>query len=268
MPVLINNGTSLTQHAVVLWRNLAATATITTFNAPVAGYPAANVVTESTYDAWRWSSNSNWIRFDMGSAIAIDSAGISGHNAATQGYTIRLEYSTDDATWTLYRPIYVPLTNEDILIMGNPITARYWRVQVAGSPTGGSISNIFIGARLTFPNAVLSDYKALNHSRVYEKEFSVSTKGQWLGNRLWSAEAETTADIGLVSKNFADVAAKGFEDHYNKAGTFFYAGCPASFPNDVGYCRAAAETDIVNIDYVEAGKLASFSFTVKAIVHV
>ena len=81
-----------------------------------------------------------------------------------------------------------------------------------------------------------------------------------LGNRVMSAGAETSVSFPVVDRAWVDGPLVPFASHYNQCGTFFYAGWPSGKPQDMGYCRAPGETDIVEVEYIHADKLASLSF--------
>lgn len=63
-----------------------------------------------------------------------------------------------------------------------------------------------------------------------------------------------------VQRNWVDGPLIGFEDHYNRGGTFFYAGWPGGKPQDMAYAWPGSEDSIIDVEYVNADKLATVSF--------
>jgi len=262
MPVVISGAATDTNKAVVVWNNKATALNVTASTA-ASGYPAVNAVDPATWSSWKPTSVPAWIRSDMVVATNIDAVGIAAHTLATSGATIAIERSSDNVTWTnVYT--YSPLTDDDILILFPALSYRYWRVYVTGAVA--NIGYVSFSSKLAFPQTPIDSYTPLHHARQYTKMFNDSIKGAMLGNRVMAAGAETSVDLGFVDRAFVDSPIRGFESHYNQGGTFFYAGWPAGQPLDLGYCRASGDDDIIQIEYVEAGKLAELSFSVRAYV--
>lgn len=262
MPVVISGAATDTNKAVVAWDNKATAANISASTA-AAGYTAVNAVDPATWSSWLATAVPAWVRSDMGVATIIDSVGIAAHQLASTGATAAVQWSTDNATWTTVYT-YSATTDDDVLILFPAVTARYWRIYITGAVV--NIGYVSFSTKLAFPQTPIDSYTPLHHARAYTKMFNDSIKGAMLGNRVMAAGAETSVDLGFVDRAFVDLHIRGFESHYNQGGTFFYAGWPAGQPLDLGYCRAAGDEDIIKITYVEAGKLAELSFSVRAYV--
>lgn len=263
MPVVVDpSAIADGNKAIVLWSNLLVDADISAAG-EADGYPAINVTDPATFDSWKGATAGDYIEADLGAAMAVNTLGIAAHTLGTSGASLELDYSDDGAAWTAAVE-YDPLTDEDVIIMFGNITARYWRLTVTDAVA--NVGVVFLGARLVFPHTPVDGYTPLHHARRYSKLFNDSLKGQMLGNRVMAAGAETTVDLGFVERSFVDGPLRGFEDHYNRGGTFFYAGYPSGKPLDMGYCRAQGEDDIVTVEYIEADKLSNLSFTVRAYV--
>ena len=262
MPVVISGAATDTNKAVVAWDNKATAANISASTA-AAGYPAVNAVDPATWSSWLASTSPSWIKADLGVSTSIDSVGIAAHNLASSGAQVVVQQSPDDVSWnTVY--IYNAVTDDDVLILFPAVSARYWRLYLDFA--AANIGYISFSAKLAFPQTPIDSYTPLHHARKYTKMFNDSIKGVMLNNRVMAAGAETSVDLGFVDRAFVDSLIRGFESHYNQGGTFFYAGWPAGQPLDLGYCRAAGDEDIIKITYVEAGKLAELSFSVRAYV--
>lgn len=263
MPVIISTGATAPKNATVIWNRAADNPTILSSSA-AAGYPAVNVLDPATYSSWMANAASGWIRFDFGSATQVDGVGIGAHNLATSGVTnIAIQSSPNGTDWT-NRASVNPLTNEDIMAIFPVVSARYWRIALTGP--AANIGVITVGKRLIFPHAPIDDYTPLRHSKQYNKLFNNSIGGQLLGNRVTAAGASTTVDFGFVPIGFVENELLEFADHYNRGGTFFYAATPSVFPREMGYCWAIGEDSIVDVNYIEAAKLATLSFGVNSYV--
>jgi len=111
---------------------------------------------------WQTNGPANaWVRGDLGSAQAIDFAALIATNAlpATQ-YRLRLanapiadaDAGTYDSGWL---PVVAPaITRADgryhsFLSLGEPSTARYWRIDIDGHVGDFSASALVLGERLT-----------------------------------------------------------------------------------------------------------------------
>lgn len=218
-----------------------------------------NVTDPATWSSWLGTGGYNAVTFDLGaSPVALSSVGIAAHNLASKAVPYSIVYSNDNENWTRIRPSDTPLTDEDIHIIFPRTTARYWRVQMEGA--GASIGVVIGGPTLMFPHAPLDGYTPLHHARKYTKLFNDSIKGQFLNNRVLSAGAENEVDMGFLPRPWVENNIRGFEKHFNTGGTFFYSGCPSKYPLDTGYCRAASAEDVVEIEWIEAEKMANVSW--------
>lgn len=255
-------GSDTNNNANILWDNIMTRSTISNASSPSEN-PRINVTDPATWSSWSMAARNN-LDFDYGSVVEVDCISIAAHNLGSSGADFVLESSDDGVTgWTAAHARQFPLTDEDIIVMFPVRSSRYWRINVG--PTF-SIGIIFVGKRLIFPHAPIDGYTPLHHARRYTKMFNDSIKGQFLSNRVMSAGAETQVDMGFFERTWLEANIRMFERHYNQGGTFFYAGCPAKYPLDMGYCRALGEDEILAIEWTEADKMATLSFGVRAYV--
>ena len=267
MPIVVSGGVDASK-SLVLWNNILNISTITQ-SGTQAGYPAINAAKDpATWSEWRASSGgATYMQANIpagGGNRIVNAVGISAHNLATTATNVSIQYSSNGTDWTLATAIYSPLTNEDIILYFPTVNAQYWRINMLAGL--GSIGVVFLGNALLMPHTPVDSYVPLHHARQYNKMFNDSIKGHFLGNRVMAAGAETDIDFGFVQRDWADGPLRGFEDHYNKGGTFFYAGWPGGKPQDIGYCRARGEDEVMSVEYIEADKLTSLSFGVRAYV--
>lgn len=263
MPVVVQSTSTSPNKATVLW-NQYGTVNNVTASSSAAGFPAVNLVDGSTANSWKAGAADATVTFDYGTARAIDSIGICGHNMFSSGVTqIAISSSSDGSTFT-QAISYNVLSDEDLLILIGEVSARYWQLSLTGP--AANISILTIGKKLAFPHSPVNTYVPLHHARTYTKFFNDSIRGQFINNRVMAAGAETSVDLGFVPRAFVDGDLRPFEAHYNQGGYFFYAGYPTTMPMDIGYCRAAGDEESVAVEYIEAGKLANLSFNVRSYV--
>lgn len=260
MPVVLTDDTA-NNKTVILWDNhFERTANLYTNDSPT--NPASNAITDSTFDFWQQLSTAGPTRMKKIGDVAnltANALGISGHNLGTTAGTIFLTYSEDDITYTNVVEPYSPLTDEDILFIFPQRTQLYWQVAFASSG-GGYISNVKLGRRLDFPYTPIEGYRPTHHSRKFTKYFNNSIEGHLLGNRVMSSGGTTTVEFPDLDRAFVDGPMRGFEDHYNRGRSFFYAGWPNGKPQDIAYAWADGEDAMIDVAYTNGSKRASVGF--------
>lgn len=270
MPVIIDSGVpaSRTKTSFVLWDDLMSRPSGSFFvldDDPA--YPGENAIDPATYNTWRGTGAATRITRTLPATRSADCIGICGHNLATSGASVRAWYSTDGGTnWVAACNLHSPLTNEDLIIMFPQVTGNAFRITITDGPANVAVA--MMGKATQFPHPPIDSYTPLHHARRYTKLYNRSMTGQLLSNRVMGAGAETDIDFGFVDRSFVDGPMRGFEDHYNRGGTFFFASWPAGKPQDMGYCWAPEEDSIVSVEYIEADKLANVSFSVASYVGV
>lgn len=270
MPVVINSGVpaSRTRTSFVLWNDVMSR-NVGTFTSAgdAVDYPGENAIDPATYNTWRGSGATTSITRILVNNNTIDTLAICGHNLASSAATIRLWYSVDGGTnWTPAMDAYTPLTDDDFIIMLPEVTGNAFWLVVNNGPANVAVA--MVGRATYFPHPPIDSYTPIHHARRYTKLYNRSMTGQLLSNRVMGAGAETDIDFGFVQRDFVDAGLRGFEDHYNRGGTFFFASWPAGKPQDMGYCWAPDEDSIVAVEYIEADKLANVSFSVASYVGV
>lgn len=258
MPV-IATGTPV-RTAMVLWQNRFFPSRILD---PTAGN-RINVTDPATWNAWTPSGMNQNLIFDLVIARPCNTVGIAAHTLASNGASVAVHRSTDGVSWTAASDRYYPVTDDDFILTFPTGTYQYWSLNFLGG--GFSVGVAQGGLRLDFPHSPIPGYVPLHHARKYTKLFNDSVKGQFLGNRVMAGGAETDVDMGFFERSWMEGNIAGFEAHYNQGGTFFYAGCPELYPNDMGYCRAKGDDETLAIEFTEADKMATLSFGVRAYV--
>lgn len=263
MTVIIRSGATETNSINVLYRNIFDEGTLT-YSTQATGFNASNITDDATWNAWKPTAVAASVTVDFGSAIACDMLGISSHDMFTLSASFSLEHSPDGATWTTISASYTPTSNDDIIVCFVSTSARYWRFNLTGGLA--AIGVIKLGPKLAFPSAPLEGHVALHHARKYELLSNESMAGQFLNNRVVRIGAETSINVGIVDRDFAETDLAGFELHFNQGGAFFYCGAPSDIPNDMGYCRRPEGGAEMGVSWVEGDLMADVGFEVRAYV--
>jgi len=261
MPAIVKFGAVGKTAATVLWQSIKPTVTA---SSAVSTNPAINVTDPDTWSSWRGAgTGACWLMFDFAVAITADGFGISAHTLNSGPTRYLVQYSLDGVAWVDVHE-ETPTSGDDIFCVFRPQDARYWRLYLPDGPA--NIGVFVIGKRLIFPHAPVTSYKPLHHSRMYKKEFTDSIGGNFLGTRTLSVGAETDVNMGFFERDWLERYIGPFESHYNQGGTFFYSGSPVRYPLDVGYCRAKDESGMLEIEWIEADKLATLQFGIRSYV--
>ena len=260
MPVVLTDPLA-NNKTVVLWDS-PLDRVVVTAESDLAGAPALNALRDSTFDYWGQFGVGTVTRLTkVGTDFPLTASalGISGHNLGTTGSTLFLTRSSDLVTFTNVIAPYSPLTDEDLLFIFPQETNVHWRVAFGGS-TGAYVSNVKLGQRLDFPYTPIEGYRPTHHSRKFTKYFNNSIEGHLLGNRVMSSGGTTTVEFPDLDRAFVDGPMRGFEDHYNRGRSFFYAGWPNGKPQDLAYAWADGEDAMIDVAYTNGSKRASVGF--------
>ena len=259
MPVVLTDPLA-NNKTVILWDNhFERTANSYLNDSPT--NPASNAITDSTFDFWQQGGTAITRLRKIGdvSNVTANACGISGHNLGTTASRLYILYSDDGTTWLNATPPYDPVTDEDLLFIFPQRTHLYWEVAF-GLSTGAYVSNVKLGRRVDFPYTPIEGYRPTHHSRKFTKYFNNSIEGHLLGNRVMSSGGTTTVEFPDLDRAFVDGPMRGFEDHYNRGRSFFYAGWPNGKPQDVAYAWADGEDAMIDVAYTNGNKRASVGF--------
>lgn len=230
--VITNTPTNNDSLPTVLFDNLFLDGTLSASTEAV-GYPKESAVSENTNKSWKPTALPANLSVDLGSATAVDSFAVVAHSCGTQGNTVALQSSIDNATWTT-RCTVVPTDNTTILGMFTSTSARYWRILISN----GSVPNIgvaMIGQRFNFPAGVKAPYTPVWLSQQYELLTATTLGGQFLGNKVLRQGGRTAINLVSFERNFAETNLTNFRLHYNSGKAFVWAAGPSIFSKDAGY---------------------------------
>lgn len=166
-------------HARIGWERIEGDVAAST---STAGHPASAAYTVNTYETWQPSSMPATWRIDAGSAVEVNYCGIAVHQLAN--CTVNVAYSNDDSSWTDIFGAAKSVTNGDPILMLFPkVSARYWRVSIAG-PVNARIAHIRFGEILAMQRPLFAGHQPGPLSRETVLSSNVSERGQFLGRSV------------------------------------------------------------------------------------
>lgn len=236
-----------------------------TWSTQADGYPALNVISDETWNAWRPASGGyQSFQVDHGIGAFCDCLGVAAHNFASVGARFGLDHSSNGSSWTTVFGAYAPLTNDTHFVFFQGVTARYWRFWTdTAIPTVGVVK---LGWSLKLPHGPVDGHKPIHHAKRSEMLANQSLGGSFLGNRVVRQSAQTSINLGPIDRDFVENDMAAFERDYNNGRTFFYCGNPRQTPKDMGYCRRPNNGAEMEISWTEGDALADVSMEVEAYV--
>lgn len=169
----------------------------------LAGFPADSVGNALTYELWKPSELPAALDIDAGAPVTADYVAFGAHNLS--GCRITLSYSTDGSTYT---PTVegVVVRNKAGMMLFEPVTARYWRLDILGWATSPTLSLdfvnrvyavgdyteaddtylgvLYLGRALQMERGIYQGHTPGEFARNDEIRPSVSEGGQWLGRTV------------------------------------------------------------------------------------
>jgi len=195
--------------------------TITASNTEDAAFPLANLKTYFARDQWRSSSlaDNQWLKFDLGSAKAIDSVVVQNFgNIADTGMTT-LQYDSADSS-SFSSPVTATTfgeTPDPQYLAFSSATKRYWRIIFGTTADYPRLGNFFLAKRLDFGAPYSNPFEGGNPSHETAEAIaldgSLRTSTSYLGRKRWllnflAGNALTDATLAEFRTFFALVGGK------------------------------------------------------------
>lgn len=263
MSIKVENNTPIPKKPMVLFDSVLSRGTFT-FSSEVVGAEAANALEETTFDYWTPTAVPATLTTESAMTEKVDCMAIAAHDIGTTGATVSVEHSADGVIWVEVGS-HAPTDDTTIVMVFKPVTAKWWRLVVSGAVA--SIGVVRMGFRLVFPSGINTGYTPINLARRITVQGGVTVGGQFGGQRITKRGASTTVSVAAMDRSFVDNDMADFHLHYDEGRSFFWAGGPAIFPNDVAYCWRPPTGGEIKPSYVESGVLAEFSMTIEAYVN-
>lgn len=231
--------------------NTIATESNVTASSEAAGFPAEAAVNPFTYEGWKPAVLPATWSIDYGETTDVDYIGIAAHTFHVDRCTLSIEYSIDGSTWTTLREL-APGDGAPIMLVFNPITARYWQFTVDGL-AAPVIGVIFVGRALAMQRAIYGGHAPITLNRKTTIVPVKTEAGQFLGRSIVRQGNATTFEWKNLTagwyRQYFDPFVK-----YARRFPFFIAWRPATFPNEVGYVWTTSDISPSNMgikDYMQ-----------------
>ena len=248
--VVVNSLSVPLTHARIGYDNFVPAATVTATSAE-AVWPADSVQRENTFERWQPPSGNASITIDNGTAKSADYIGIAVHTLGSSASTITVQYFDLTSGWTTIETVS-PLENSAIMAIFAEVTARYFRVIVAGS-TAPQIGVIYLGVALAMQRAIYAGHSPITLARRTVKRPTKSEDGQFLGSSTIRYGLQT----GFAWKH---LKAQWYRDNFDpfvksaRSKPFFIAWRPSKFPNEIAYGWSTGDITPSNmgvLDYMD-----------------
>ena len=218
-------------HAMIGYKTICTAANVLA-SSQAAGCPASDAVNIFTNEYWRPDVLPATWTVDAGTGVNTDYIGIAAHTLGTSGASIEIFYSTDGVAWTSLFA-FAPVDNAPIMLIYEPILARYWRIEV----TGVSIPRlgvIYVGQMLQMQRPIYGGHAPITLSRDTTIFNQMSESGQFMARSITRQGNSTT----YAWKNLTALWYRQYFDPFVKAVRrvpFFIAWRPIDFPTEVGF---------------------------------
>lgn len=200
-----------------------------------AGFEADAALNPLTYEFWKPDALPATWRIDAGAAVSVDYVAIAAHTLATEGASVKPQWSDNDSTWNDVTGVtaHAPANDGPIMFLFAPISHRYWRIQVTGT-TVPSIGVVFIGAALAMPRPLYGGHSPLDLSRTTVIRPHQSERGQFLGRSKVRSGFATDIAWRHLTPSFVRSEFDPFVEDAT-CFPFFLAWRPSTFTDSVGY---------------------------------
>lgn len=208
-------------------------------------FPARNLANPATFERWRPTSMPADVVVDAGAPVEVDYVGIAAHNVGTQDSAVTIDYSDDAVNWiaVISRS---PSDNRALMLLFEPITARYWRIRFTGSNIV-TVGVVYIGKALAMERPIYGGHSPITLSRISTVRPSVSERGQWLGASVERRGLASTFAWQHLTPQWYRQNFDPFVESNPRVHPFFIAWRPLRFPREVAYCWASEDIQPQNM---------------------
>lgn len=224
---------------LVLWDNILLDGTVTA-STEATDAPVENLLTDSTWDYWQPdATTSGTVSLTLGASTTASALGIAAHDLGSKGATVTVKRSTTTVA------TINPTDDKPILILFASGSSTTWSVEITGASAAFSIGNLSLGVPTVFESGIVPSYTPLYMAEDIELLQNTSLGGQFFQNRIVRKSAETSIQLNILERSFVEgVTFQSFRDYYNSGKTFFWAGGPSTFEDDVAFCRRTSGGEI------------------------
>ena len=190
---------------------------------------AANMLTPSTYDKWRPTSDG--LALLTGSSQLCNYIGIAAHNLGSDGVTLIVRVSNGGGFTEVYNQLAT--SNEALFIRFTAGTYDRVELSIAGS-TKPEVGVVFLGLELEMMRPIFSGHQpsVLNATDVMTPQ--MSDGGQFLGKQIVRQGYKTSADFQHLTDEWYRDKFQPFVEHA-KTRPYFWAWNLLESPGDIVY---------------------------------
>lgn len=243
-------------HARIGYQTITRTGTVSA-SSSVDGYPSDAPKRPDTYERWKPSLLPATWSVDAGSAVAVDYIGIAAHTLGTSGATVQVQYSDNNTDWTNYGSDFIPADNSPVMVIGNEVIHRYWRLSISGA-TAPEVGVIYIGKALAMQRAIYGGHSPITLSRVTDIRPKKSEGGQFISKYILRQGVATSAQ-------FQNITPSWYREYFDpfvlsaRIYPFFFAWRPEKYPNEVAYAWTSKDITPTNSGTGKGWMNVSFS---------
>jgi len=218
------------------YRNLFDSATTITATDEAAGFEKENAFNWNLFDWWKpASTGTKYLKAAFASAVTANYFGVFGHNLHTYSDTVKLQYSTDDISWSDATTAQAPATGKVIFVTFSDITAKYWRIEyiTTGPGTLGACS---FGEVLELPQFMDIGFAPPTLIRNNKYTDKSTVKGVPLPRSIERMPGKITIMQTLADPVWMRSDWIPFIDHA-ETKPFFFSWDSDSHAGETGFCR-------------------------------
>lgn len=230
-------GAASTEWPFALWNDALATGTLAGSATP--GFSLENALGPQTYDYWKPINGAGFWECVLPAPVQMDCIAFAAHNMGSAGVSLIVQSAPDLATgYTGIRTI-TPTTDDAVAVIFAERAVQKLRFYATAWTSLVTIGATMAGKRLIFPGWVQPPYVPMQEARRVELRQSESLGGHYIGATIKRLGRATNVTFSPLPRAFVDADLPAFRDHFDAGQPFFFAGGPATMPDDIGYCWRA-----------------------------
>jgi hypothetical protein len=203
------------------------------------GFPADAVQRPDTYEFWKPTAISAWVRASFGSAKSFNAVGIAAHTLGSSACNVKAQHSANGSVWSDASDVFAPSDDTAILLLFPQVSNSWFRLLIDSqqSPSGSTmptIGSIYVGNVLVMQRPVYSGVSPITLSRDTMLQRALSDGGQFVGQNI----RRVGYKAALSFRHLTSAWYRANFDPFVEAARqypFFCAWRPSDFPNENVY---------------------------------
>lgn len=225
--------------AIIAADNLLESATSVVASSEAVGFPAANAWDGVTSTYWQPSGTGDHaLTATFAAAVSVDFFACYGHNLASAGGSIVLQYSLDGgATWTDCFAALTPDDNACVLQRFAAVAAPRWRVKAHAATAPLYLAAVAFGAAIVAYRGMPVGFVPPAAARVTEIIPNSTEGGAIAGRSIIPRGAETTIQINYVTMDWERSVWRPFVRRAERK-PFFFSWNHRDYPDECVFAMA------------------------------